>query len=794
MPRDALVTTSFSRPLISCLIVLAAIHALGLPSASAAQASTAPLSGQVVDRTGAVLPGVSVQVISTDRKTTQTTATDRTGRYEFPGLPAGQYGITFSLVNFADVRRRSVTLSASQPVRVDVTMELALNATVVVTAHGSFRNLADLAHPSENLVGVANAASEGAVTGRQIEARPIMRAGEVLEAVPGVIISQHSGEGKANQYYLRGFNLDHGTDFATTVAGVPINLPTHAHGHGYSDLNFLIPELVSGVQFRKGPYFAPDGDFAAAGSAAINYANVLPHAIASVSAGEDGWGRLLLAASPSVGRGTMLGALELNRNDGPWVLPDDYRKVNAVLRYSRGDSQNAFSLTALGYRSTWTSTDQVPVRAIADGRITRFGHIDASDGGRTARYSLVADGQRSSPAALTRATAFVSRYELNLFSNFTYALDDPERGDQFEQADRRWIAGGRVAHTRRMQWGGRLGENTVGIQVRRDDIPTVGLYHTEARRRIETTREDAVTQTSIGAFAENELRWLPWLRTTAGLRVDRYAFDVRSDDPANSGTRSAGLVSPKGGAILGPWRNTELYVNGGFGFHSNDARGSTITRDPATGDPAEPVTPLARARGMEVGMRSIAIPGVQTTVTVWRLDLASELLFVGDAGTTEASRPSRRHGVEWTSYARLSSWLTADADLAWSRARFTDADPAGNAIPGAARIIGSVGLTSDSSRGVFGSVRLRYVGARPLIEDDSVRSAATRLVNVQVGVHLTPRVHAVLDAFNVFDAAHSDVDYFYTSRLPGEPEGGVDGLHTHPTLPRTLRVVLRMQF
>jgi hypothetical protein len=759
-----------------------------------AQGITTVLSGHVIDETGGALPGVSVQVISSDRKTTETTATDTQGRYAFGKLPAGQYGITFSVMNFADVRRRDVTVSPTAPARVDVTMQLALNAAVVVTAHDTVRNLADLAHPEENLVGIAAAASEGAVTARQIETRPIMRAGEVLEAVPGVIISQHSGEGKANQYYLRGFNLDHGTDFATTVAGIPINLPTNAHGQGYSDLNFLIPELVTGVQFKKGPYSAEEGDFSAAGSANINYANVLAQPIFSVSAGGDGWGRLLMAASPRVGNGVLLGALELNHNDGPWALPDDYRKLNGVLRFSRGDTQNAFSLTGLAYSGEWNSTDQVPDRAIADGRISRFGNIDPSDGGQTARYSAVADFQHTSSSALTRMTAFASKYRLNLFSNFTYDLDDPVHGDQFEQADRRWVTGGRISQARKVHWGNRRGENTFGVQVRNDTIPLVGLYHTENRVRLSTTREDAVTETSLGAFAENELRWLPWLRTTAGLRLDGYRFDVVSDEPANSGKRRSTLASPKGGAIFGPWNGTEFYVDAGYGYHSNDARGTTITRDPSTGEPADQVTPLVRARGAEVGLRSIAVPHVQTTVALWRLDLASELVFAGDAGTTEASRPSERYGVEWTNYARLSSTLTMDADFAWSHARFTDQDPIGNLIPGAAQVITSLGLTADRTHGLFGSLRLRYFGPRPLVEDGSVRSQPTSLVNGQLGYHLTPRTHVVLDAFNLLNAAASDIDYYYTSRLPGEPLGGVADVHTHPTLPRTFRLVLRVQF
>ncbi|HUL72567.1 MAG TPA: TonB-dependent receptor [Vicinamibacterales bacterium] len=771
--------------LLALAVATVPVTALGQPVA---------VSGRVVDETGGALPGVTVRIASANRQTARDTTTDAAGRYQFAGLPAGQYDLTFSEMNFADARRRGVVVTAGAPLEVDVTMHLSLSAEVVVTAASTFRNLADLDHPEEDLVGVATAASEGAVTGRQIQTRPIMRSGEVLETVPGLIISQHSGEGKANQYYLRGFNLDHGTDFATTVAGLPVNLPTNAHGQGYSDTNFLIPELVTGVQFKKGPYAADEGDFSAAGAANVNYASVLDHAIFNVSVGEEGWSRVLVAASPAVGAGHVLAALELNHNDGPWVHPDDYGKVNGVVRYTRGTTQNAFSITGLAYAGSWNSTDQVPQRAITEGSIGRFGAIDPTDGGSTARYSLIGDYQRTTADSLTHVTGFLSRYRLNLFSNFTYFLDDPVHGDQFEQADRRWVSGGRVTYKRQARWGRYLGENQFGVQLRNDDIPIVGLYHTAARTRLSTTREDAVTQSSAGVFVENAMRWTPWLRTTVGLRADGYRFDVTADNPLNSGTRTDGLVSPKGGVVVGPWRGTEFYANAGTGFHSNDARGATITRDPSTGETVNPVTPLVRAKGAEVGVRTVALPHVQTTLTLWRLDLASELVFAGDAGTTEAGRPSERDGIEWTNYVRLSPVLTADADLAWSHARFTDADPVGNEIPGAVQTVASLGLTADTPRRAFGSVRFRYFGPRPLIEDNSVRSAATGLLNAQVGYHVTPKVHLILDMFNLLDANASDIDYFYESRLPGEPLEGIADIHSHPTLPRTARFVLRVQF
>jgi len=621
-----------------------------------------------------------------------------------------------------------------------------------------------------------------------------MRAGEVLETIPGLMVSQHSGEGKANQYYLRGFNLDHGTDFSTTVAGVPVNTPTGAHAHGYADVSFLIPELVSGVQYKKGPYFADEGDFSAAGAANVNYLNHLEAPVLRLSAGPDGWGRLFAAASPRVGSGHLLGAIELNHNDGPWVRPDDYRKVNAVLRFSRGDTRNGLSLTGMGYWADWNSSDQVAERAVQRSLIPRFGLLDATDGGTANRESLAFEFQRSTGPSSLRTTAFLLRNSLNLFSNFTYFLDDPENGDQFEQAERRIAAGGRLTYRRLGHLFDRHTESAIGLQLRRDWLSPVGLYRTAARRRLSTTREDEVGQTMAGAHAQTEIEWMRHLRTTFGLRADLYQFAVTSDNALNSGEGVAALASPKFAAALGPWKGTELYFNTGAGFHSNDARGATISVDPITGLPANRVTPLVRAKGAEVGLRTVRFRGVQSTVALWYLGLDSELLFAGDAGTTEAGRPSRRVGLEWTNYARVRPWLMVDGDVALSRARFTDADPAGTYIPGALDRVISAGATIEPRRSFFGSLRVRHFGPRPLIEDASVRSRATTIWNGEAGYRLSRTARLVVEVFNLFDAAVSDIDYFYVSRLPGEPVEGVADVHTHPALPRTIRLGVQMGF
>ncbi len=395
---------------------------------------------------------------------------------------------------------------------------------------------------------------------------------------------------------------------------------------------------------------------------------------------------------------------------------------------------------------------------------------------------------------MTRVIGFAMDYGLDLFSNFTYRLNDPVNGDQFEQIDNRRVFGIRSTHLRRTHILGRPFEHGVGLQLRHDRIGPVGLFATRERQRLSVTREDRVNQTSTGLYYQGELELTERLRVSSGIRGDLYHFDVRSSTPENTGTEPAGLVSPKLGIAFAASTKVELYGNFGYGYHSNDARGTTTTIDPATGSPAERVTPLVRTRGAELGIRSILIPKVQTTVAVWGLTLDSELVFVGDAGTTEAGRPSRRMGVEWANYYSPRRWLTLDADMSWSRARFTDEDEAGSQIPGAVRQVASAGLSVSGIGRFAGGLHLRYVGPRPIIEDGSVQAKRSLLFNAEAGYRVAPGMILVIDVLNLFDSPASDIDYYYPSRLPGEPGAGVEDVHIHPVAPRTARVSLRFDF
>jgi hydrogenase/urease accessory protein HupE len=669
------------------------------------------------------------------------------------------------------------------------------------------------------LVRVAESASSGTIGARELERRPTLRPGEVLETIPGVILTQHAGGGKANQFFLRGFNLDHGTDFATSVGGIPVNLPSHGHGQGYTDLNLLIPELVERVHFRKGPYYADVGDFASAGSAEIEYFDRLDQSLVHVEVGRFGHQRAAAASSLPVAGGDLLFGGEFLHQDGPWKGPDDFVRGVGVLRYSRGDADNGARATAMAYHGSWSSSDQIAESAVDDAvaPIGRFGALDDDTGGESQRYGLSGDWHRSDSNSATKVGVYGFYYDLDLVSNFTYFLADPLLGDEFEQQDERWTAGLDARHTWFTETFAFDHEASIGFQLRNDAIEN-GLFDTvdgAATAKAGGTlpavvRDDRIWQTSLAPYAEVESRWLDWMRTVAGVRLDAYRFDVDDRRDLNSGTRWDVIASPKGTLVLGPWYETELYFQGGLGFHSNDARGVNLRNDPITGTPfdsdgnrVERADPLVRTKGAEIGLRNTAVPGLQSTLAFWWLAIDSELLFVGDAGTTEASRPSRRYGVEFANYWTPLDWLTLDADVSLSHARFRDHDTSlanptpgasdGNQVPGAIESVVAAGITAHDWHGLSASLRLRYFGPRPLVEDDSVRSDRTLLLSAGVEWKFWEHWRLSAELFNLLDRHDHDIEYFYESQI-SPSAAPLEQKHVHPVEPISLRVGLTAQF
>jgi hypothetical protein len=666
----------------------------------------------VVDASGAAIAAAAVQLRSADGSVLTTVQSSKTGAFDIFGLHPGAYRLIVMSPDFA-TREIPLVLTAA----------VAAASLHVVLAVRTVSTFVDVHGREDDLTGMADSATQGTVGALELKDRPILRSGEVLETVPGLIITQHAGGGKANQYFLRGFNLDHGTDFAIFIDDMPLNLPSHAHGEGYADMNTVIPEFVLRVNFEKGPYYADVGNFGAAGSAHIEFFKTLPENFLKVEGGMYGYGRVVFGMSHKLGQGSLLYGGEVYHDNGPWSTHEDnFYKYNGLATYSQGSDAIGFSITSRAYRGTWHSSDQIPVDAIP--LVGTFGALNPTDGGESQRYSLQGEWHHQGANSVTKVSAYGFYYDLNLFSDFTYYIDDPVKGDQFEQQDRRWVAGLDARHTIFAQWFGRKVVNTFGLQVRNDWVHN-GLFRTQ--NRIRTNKNDGnacndesidecntnpnlvsvlpaatdlnrFTDTIVGFYAENNIQWTDKIRSVVAVRGDDAKYVVTSLTPTyisnipslatpidlsqlNSGSATKFMPQPKATLIFGPWANTEFYAQGGFSLHSNDARGATQQEEPISPDnpfptPSAPIAPLVQLKGGEFGIRTSAISHLQSTLSLWYLRSNSELQQDGDTGGTTASeQSSNRYGIEWANYYTPNDHLTFDLDMADSRAQFTTIDP-----------------------------------------------------------------------------------------------------------------------
>ena len=855
----------------------------GHPVAKSDKAYPSRLSGTVVDTSGAVIAGATVQVQSANGTVQRTTHSNTNGSFIISGLAAGNYQLVVSNPGF-EAKEISVTIGttgASAPLRISLTVG-AVSTTINVQGR------------ADDLIGIAESGTQGAVGATEIEDRPILRSGEVLETVPGLIITQHAGGGKANQYYLRGFNLDHGTDIAIFLDDMPLNLPSHAHGEGYSDMNTVIPEFVKRVDFEKGPYYANVGDFGSAASTRMEFFKTLPQNFAKVEGGSHTYGRAVFGGSHKLGSGNLLYGGEEYYYDGPWKHPDAYNKINGLLTYSQGGDADGVSITARAYHGKWNSSDQIPVTAQVSPTTSTpygvgyFGTLNPTDGGHSQRYSLQGEGHHQGTNSESRIAAYVFYYDMDLFSDFTYFLVDHNRGDQFEQQDRRWVGGFDAHHTVFSTWFGRKMSNTFGLQLRNDWINN-GLYRTDNRRRTiktdysatgisfndticntytstvsisvdggtpasfpsacpalpPTTARDNFTDMIGSAYVENRIQWANKFRSVVALRGDddkvvvtslAYPTDIvtlhdgtTTVNAANSGSASKFLPSPKTSLIFGPWANTEFYLQGGFGFHSNDGRGATQQVEPVSPDNPyhgtlnTKITPLVQTKAGEIGVRTVAVPHLQSTLALWYLRSNSELLQDGDTGGTSASeQSSNRYGLEWASYYTPTEHLAVDFDIADSRAQFTQidpddatqyltnssitingnpagsfyaqqSDPGGKLVPEAVRVVISSGITLHDYKGLSSSLRLRYFGPRDLTSDGLYQSSQTVLLNGEVGHQFFKKWHVTAEFLNMLDRKDADIDYAYVYQIAPTAAPGF-GRVNHPTEPFLLRFALGRSF
>ncbi|MCB2067479.1 MAG: TonB-dependent receptor [Erythrobacter sp.] len=636
----------------------------------------------------------------------------------------------------------------------------------------------------EQRIGSAGAASEGGVAGADIELRPLLRPGELLEATPGLIATQHSGGGKANQFFLRGFNLDHGTDFSLYIDDMPVNFRTHGHGQGYLDVNGLIPETVARVDYRKGPYRVDAGDFSFVGSSSVTTHDRLQPFV-TLEAGAYGYRRAVGGGSVQLGGGDLLLVGQAKVNDGPWQLPEDFEGYSLFAKYSHPLGMGDLSLSYSFYDASWAPTEQLPDRVVGTAECPdRYCSLDPTLRGSGTRH-VVTLGYASDD---WRVTAYVQHYSWSLLNNFTFLLEDPVNGDQIRQFEQLWTLGGRVEHTAHLTEGLSL---RTGAETRYDDISPIGLDHTVAGQFNYNTNSFAVSESSLGLYAEAVWQPVERLMVIGGLRGDWYHFRTRALGGLDvwSGSADDHVVSPKIGANYEVADGVALYANWGQGFHSNDARGVT--------NPASPAPGLVEGNFRELGAR-LERGGLILTGVYWWSAIDSELIYVGDSGAVEPSDPGRRHGYELTAFYRPTEWLAIDGVLTGTHSRFAGLPEGENFVPGALESSGELGVIAAFPEW-NASVRLRYLGPHPLVEDNSVRGQATTLVNARLAwtpqrVQLLRGFEFHVELLNAFDSKRDDIDYYYETRLPGEPPEGVLGTNSRIVEPRQLRVGMTRRF
>jgi outer membrane cobalamin receptor len=669
-----------------------------------------------------------------------------------------------------------------------------------------------------NLLGTATTASQGSVTQQELELRPAYRVGQLLESVPGLVVTVHSGEGKANQYLARGFNLDHGTDIANFVDDMPVNRPTNTHGQGYSDLNFIVPELADGLDYTKGPYYASVGDFGSVASTHMKLVNDLPDQV-SLAAGTLGVYNVFAGGTDHLtDNDRLVGGAYYGHVDGPFTHPDDFEKIAAVLRYSHGSDADGYSATAMYFHGQGNMTTDQPLRAVQEGLIGRYGTLDPSDGSFSERHSLSVHYATGADTWKFRSSAYYIESRMILWNDFTHYLNDPINADQEQQTETRTATGGQVAAVLNQTFGAIENDSEFGMQLR-DDSAYVNRLHTRYRQPLDycslvqvsgpalqvaaaggVCNADQVHLLDLGPYVDVTTHWLQWLRTVLGVREEYYRASDHSMTTGFQGITDETLLQPKGSIILGPFAKTEFYFSAGRGFHSDDVRGvfGTVPLEGVPG--AAGSTPLlAPTQGMEFGIRSDLVPDLSTQFAVFQQDFNSELAYDADAGQDAASAPSRRRGVELSGEYRLRSWIEFNTDLAWSRARYRGDLNAfaldGPWIANAPTFIGSFGVLLNNLGPWFGGLQWRKLGPYPINDGDRLpEDSGYSEFNLDVGYKLSAGVKLQLSLYNLFNTHANSSAYYYTSRLPNEAAEGVDGIQVHPLEPLSGVLKITMYF
>jgi hypothetical protein len=669
--------------------------------------------------------------------------------------------------------------------------------------------------PILNTLGSPPSASEGRINQLDLANQPIMRPGDALEYIPGLLAEDHTGTLKANEYFLRGFFLDHGTDFSIWVDDVPYNMPNHPHLHGYLDFNSVWSELIQYIDFKKGVYYPEAGDFSSAGTARITMMDSTQTGIFKSEVGKDSYFRDLVANSGRLGQGTLLYAVSAEYFNGPWAFPENARLFDGMLRYTVGDEYNGMRWTAWAYSGVGRINDNIPTIAVEAGAINRFGTLDPFEGITTSRDQLNWQWWHKDDAGdVTRANIYYIYYQFRIFTNTSGTAMDDEAGapgvpDEFEQFEHRHVYGANLSHVIPSRLFGENVRNTFGTQVRFDDIPSLGVNHTVARQLFVPLDNVSIQELNLGFYYQNEIKWGPKVRTVMGFREDFFHWNV--DDfliPENSGSTQAWIPQPKFSLILGPWDRTEFYLNGGLGFHTNDARGifshesPDFVLGPAVLTPSQPGSAFARSKGAEIGMKTQAIPNLTASVALWYLHLQSELLFDPFGVTVPGvpTGPTNRYGVELSTTYRLNNWLTFDADYAASRAHFTTVDTqdavtenGGFDVPQAVGELFTAGPTLRFPNGCFMALQYKYLGPRSLTSDNVISSNATSWFNLGLGCD-RERMTVGVNILNLLNSPGHEIDFANTGGVTINGQNFVGGTTGHPLQPFQARFYCTWKF
>lgn len=740
---------------------------------------SASLSGTVTAQdAGQGLQGVNIVLKSSGYGT----ITGLHGAYDLKDIPPGEQELIFSFVGYETVEKTMV-FEPGQSQHLDLKMKpgsIDLSA-VTVEARRPF-----------------SAASSKAIRDFDLKIKPVRSAQELLQMVPGLIIAQHAGGGKAEQIFMRGFDADHGTDVGVYVDGMPVNMVTHGHGQGYADLHFIIPEIIDGLEVYKGPYFSRFGNFGTAGSVALSTTDHPDHNLVKLEGGMFATTRATTILKIPTGGDHQSAYIagQYFHSNGPVENPQGFNRGNIFGKFhTHLGPKSELGLSVGAFSSAWDASGQIPWRAVDDGQITRWGSIDPLEGGNTSRYNLSVDYHFMEGSEHDfQLQVFLSQYDFRLYSNFTFWLNDPIQGDMIEQNDHRQIQGINARYSYFKTLGKIRSYTRVGGTYRGDHID-LSLWKSPDRMRLTPVTDHTVAETNMAFWVEEELIFSPLFRMQFGLRGDYFVFDVTDMlDPGRtvedgiafgSGYEQAAILNPNLSLVLSPLRALDIYVNGGTGFHSNDARDVIYSQN-------SDLKTLPRASGAELGIRIGKGSRILTSLAAWYLHLEEELVFVGDEGTTEASGETRRIGLDAEIRLQLARWIWADVDLNLSDGRYLNEPDEKNYIALAPRVSSQGGVNFQHPSGIEGALRYRYLGDRPANEDNSVVAQGYFIGNAVLAYRIKGlRIFAQLE--NMLNAEWSEAQFDTESRLFNEG-APVSEIHFTPGNPLNVQAGISLEF